>query len=84
MKWLHQIEDMTDQMHANGIIWGDVQADNVLVDGEDNAWIIDFGGSYTEGWVDEPKMETLEGDMQGFAEMKRRLIISLVERRGMP
>jgi hypothetical protein len=30
----------------------------------DNAWVIDFGGSYTEGWVDQKLMETLEGDEQ--------------------
>ncbi|TKW55962.1 hypothetical protein CTA1_5149 [Colletotrichum tanaceti] len=32
-----------------GIIWGDVKAENVLIDSDDNAWIIDFRGNYTYG-----------------------------------
>ncbi len=30
----------------------------------DDAWVIDFGGRYTNGWVDQELMETLEGDKQ--------------------
>jgi hypothetical protein len=30
----------------------------------DDAWVIDFGGGYTEGWVNRALMETLEGDEQ--------------------
>ncbi|KAK1948708.1 hypothetical protein LY78DRAFT_39560, partial [Colletotrichum sublineola] len=52
-----------------GIIWGDVKAENVLIDREDNAWIIDFGGSYTPGWVDKEKAGTLAGDAQGLAKI---------------
>ncbi|KAJ3456896.1 hypothetical protein MRS44_016919 [Fusarium solani] len=51
----------------HGIIWGDAKADNVLIDKNDDAWIIDFGGNYTPGWVDEDKSGTLEGDKQGLA-----------------
>jgi len=30
-----------------------------------NAWIIDFEGGHTEGWVDRDKAGTVEGDLQG-------------------
>jgi hypothetical protein len=39
--------------------------ENVLVDKEGNTCLIDFGGSFTLGWVDEDKQETVEGDRQG-------------------
>ncbi|KAI0452861.1 hypothetical protein F5B21DRAFT_515818 [Xylaria acuta] len=64
-RWARQIKVTLEWLHECGIIWGDVKAQNVLIDKEDNAWIIEFGGSYTTGWVDEDKAGTLEGDMQG-------------------
>lgn len=56
-------------LHYQSIIWGDAKADNILIDTQDNAWIIDFGGSYTLGWVDAEKAGTIEGDMQGLAKI---------------
>lgn len=73
-RWAVQIRHSLDILHDKGIIWGDVKAENVLIDRNDNAWIIDFGGSYTMGWVDEDKAGTLEGDEQGVAK-----ILSLLE-----
>ena len=73
LKWERQIDETVMKMHAVDIIWGDVKADNILIDKEDNAWIIDFGGSCTPGWVDRDKMESLEGDLQGLAQIKRHL-----------
>ncbi|KAJ3541495.1 hypothetical protein NM208_g4584 [Fusarium decemcellulare] len=68
-RWASQISRTLDKLHNNGIIWGDAKASNILIDKNDDAWIIDFGGSYTPGWVDEDKSRTLEGDKQGFAKI---------------
>ncbi|KAK0709129.1 hypothetical protein B0T26DRAFT_754385 [Lasiosphaeria miniovina] len=51
-RWATQIEAAVSALHKAGIVWGDVKAENVLVDRDDNAWIIDFGGGYTRGWLD--------------------------------
>ncbi|TKX27475.1 protein kinase domain-containing protein 1 [Elsinoe australis] len=64
-KWAREIERTVKVLHDNGIVWGDAKADNFMVDKENKLWIIDFGGSYTEGWVDSDKADTLEGDEQG-------------------
>lgn len=64
-RWAKRAEQMKDILHKNNIIWGDAKADNFMVDKNDNLWMIDFGGSYTEGWVDPELMETLEGDDVG-------------------
>lgn len=68
-RWASQIRRSLDRLHENDIIWGDAKAANVLIDQNDDAWIIDFGGSYTVGWVDKDKAGTLEGDRQGLAKI---------------
>ncbi|KAI1184260.1 hypothetical protein F5B17DRAFT_447347 [Nemania serpens] len=73
LRWASQIRATVEWLHECGIIWGDVKAANVLIDREDNAWVIDFGGSYTVGWVDKEKAGTLEGDMQGFEKIMEML-----------
>src|SRR6266480_4022953 len=52
-KWASQIRHSVSILHGIGVVWGDAKAENVLIDVDDNAWIIDFGGSWTEGWVDK-------------------------------
>ncbi|KAF3390845.1 hypothetical protein DPV78_011200 [Talaromyces pinophilus] len=73
-KWISQIRQMVGKLHSNGIVWGDVKPDNILVDDNDDLWFIDFGGSYTYGWVDEDKAETMEGDCQGMERIVQFLL----------
>ncbi|KAH7308526.1 hypothetical protein B0I35DRAFT_442125 [Stachybotrys elegans] len=72
-KWAQEVEDTITQLHQSGIVWGDVKPDNVLVDVDDNAWIIDFGGSYTEDWVPRELQGTTEGDLAGLGKIKEFL-----------
>lgn len=73
-KWKRQVTGTVEALHRAGIIWGDVKASNVLVDTAGNAWVTDFGGGHTEGWVDRDKAGTIEGDLQGL-----RAIIDFVD-----
>lgn len=59
----------SSQVTRVGYHLGDVKADNVLIDKEDNAIIIDLEGGTTQGWVDQDKANTLEGDSQGMERM---------------
>ncbi|KAL3264048.1 hypothetical protein ABHI18_001189 [Aspergillus niger] len=72
-KWEEQITTTVDLLHRADIIWGDVKMDNVLVDRNDDAWVIDFGGGYTEGWVAKEHMETMKGDEEGLSRMIERI-----------
>ncbi|KAI0388210.1 hypothetical protein F5Y17DRAFT_453678 [Xylariaceae sp. FL0594] len=72
-RWSRQICDSVQCLHAAGVVWGDAKPDNILIDTEDNICLIDFGGSYTQGWVDEDKRETVEGDLQGVERIKDQL-----------
>ncbi|KAI0502853.1 hypothetical protein F5B22DRAFT_631660 [Xylaria bambusicola] len=61
-KWASQIADTVKQLHDIEVVWGDGKPDNVIIDENDNAWLIDFGGGWTRGWVPEELVETIEGD----------------------
>jgi tRNA A-37 threonylcarbamoyl transferase component Bud32 len=63
-KWITQIRETVDELHKIGVIWGDGKPSNVIIDVQDDAWLIDFGGGWTEGWVDEAVAETVDGDWQ--------------------
>ena len=60
--WASQANEMVKVLHQHDIIFGDAKADNFLVDKHDKLWIIDFGGSWTEGWIDPEIKETVQGD----------------------
>ena len=63
-RWATQVQQSVEFLHQIGVVWGDGKADNVLVDTENNAWLIDFGGGWTRGWVDESLAGTYDGDKQ--------------------
>ncbi|KAG9249961.1 uncharacterized protein F5Z01DRAFT_667628 [Emericellopsis atlantica] len=63
-KWHCQIRQAVRALHSKGIVWGDGKASNVIVDEHDDAWLVDFGGGWTEGWVSEELADTMEGDEQ--------------------
>jgi serine/threonine protein kinase len=77
-RWTRQIRDAIMYLHENELIWGDVKAANVLIDMSGNAVLIDFGGGYTDGWVDVKYQHTVDGDLQGLERiisfMRSRLV----------
>ncbi|KAG9230415.1 kinase subdomain-containing protein [Amylocarpus encephaloides] len=73
-KWVNQIKEARAQLHDAGLVWGDAKPENVLITEGDgsfsdivnsDAWLIDFGGGYSQGFVDKEKARKVEGDMQG-------------------
>jgi hypothetical protein len=72
-KWVDQISHTIEHMHSHNIIWGDAKAANVLIDVNEDAYLIDFGGGYTKGWVEKEKSDSTEGDLQGLENIKRFL-----------
>ena len=71
--WSQKSRQYVETLHKHDIIWGDAKADNFVVDENDELWIIDFGGSYTEGWIDPELSDTLEGDEQGLEKVQEAL-----------
>ncbi|KAF4947502.1 hypothetical protein FGADI_10347 [Fusarium gaditjirri] len=63
-KWASQIRQNVEALHQHGMIWGNGKPSNIIIDEQDNAWLIDFGGGCTPGWIDAELAETKEGDEQ--------------------
>ncbi|KAL6362439.1 hypothetical protein LRP88_03721 [Fusarium phalaenopsidis] len=63
-KWSDQIRETVDRLHELGVVWGDGKASNVVVDQENDIWLIDFAGGWTEGWVDKELSDSVDGDTQ--------------------
>ncbi|KAL7783960.1 hypothetical protein V8C43DRAFT_318196 [Trichoderma afarasin] len=66
-------EEPDDPTPANRIVWGDLKAANVLINENENAWSVDFGGGYTEGWVDKELAGTVVGDFTGMTRLRTLL-----------
>jgi len=64
-KWASQIEDIVEKLHDIGVVWGNAKADNILIDRNNDTWIINFGGGWTEHWVDPDLADSVKGDLQG-------------------
>ncbi|PYI33499.1 hypothetical protein BP00DRAFT_444517 [Aspergillus indologenus CBS 114.80] len=73
-KWYNQIADAVHALHRHGLVWGDVKAANVVIDGvHRDAWLVDFGGGRTVGWVDSSVSGTEAGDLLGLSKMRKFL-----------
>ncbi|KAL9112427.1 MAG: hypothetical protein Q9227_003269 [Pyrenula ochraceoflavens] len=72
-KWAAQVEETLALLHAIDVVWGDVKPENILIDEKDDAWLLDFGGGWTEGWVDRRLANTKEGDLQGVKRLRQML-----------
>ncbi|KAG7428728.1 hypothetical protein Forpi1262_v009466 [Fusarium oxysporum f. sp. raphani] len=67
-KWAAQLRSIIYQLHKAGLVWEDAKPEDFLIDMNQDAWIVDFGGGYTEGWV--PKLAgTMEGDQHALEKM---------------
>lgn len=54
-RWAGQIQKSVQSLHQFGVIW---------VDANDSAWLIDFVGGWTDGWIDEHLAGTIGGGTQ--------------------
>lgn len=72
-RWYRAVAHTVKTLHSNDIIWGDAKADNVLIDHQQNAWLVDFGGGVTAGWVDPELGGTKKGDLQGLQRLREFL-----------
>lgn len=62
-KWALQVQETVHLLHEMEVVWGDGKASNVLIHRDsDDAWVIDFGGGWTDGWLNQDVAGTIEGD----------------------
>lgn len=63
--WMSELRKTVGQLHSEDIVWGDVKPQNVVIDPQGQALVVDFGGGHSLPWVDEGLGGTVEGDLQG-------------------
>ncbi|KAL1841968.1 hypothetical protein VTJ49DRAFT_6291 [Mycothermus thermophilus] len=75
-RWAAQIEHTVRELHKHGVTWGGVRPENVLIDVDDTAWVVDLRGSGTPGWMpeDEQLLGTVEGDLEVLGRVKEVLL----------
>ncbi|PYH83438.1 hypothetical protein BO82DRAFT_40900 [Aspergillus uvarum CBS 121591] len=74
-KWFDQIQGTVMVLHQRGMTWGDVKPDNVLIDSNRDAWIIDLEGGATKGYVPLELTGTVAGDLVGLKAIREFLCL---------
>ncbi|KAI8632401.1 hypothetical protein F5Y19DRAFT_472430 [Xylariaceae sp. FL1651] len=69
LRWMAQVETTVRQLRTSGIVRGDVKLDDVMIDTEGNAVMIDFGGGYTPDFIPPELQQTAQGDLAGLRRM---------------
>lgn len=63
--WREEVEGIVRELHRCGVVWEEVNTHNIFIDGDEAAWVIDFGGNCNVEFVDKGMKETEEGGWQG-------------------
>lgn len=69
-RWMNQVEATVRRLHETSIVWGDAKADNVMVNQDGNAVVVDFGGGYTPEYIRPDLQQTVQGDLIGLDHMR--------------
>jgi hypothetical protein len=65
-QWREEVRGIIGVLHERGIVWGDLNPHNILIDDRLAPWVVDFGGECNLEFVDDENRETATGDWQGF------------------
>ncbi|KAM0545024.1 hypothetical protein ACHAPJ_011534 [Fusarium lateritium] len=69
-RWLKQITDTVHALHSAGLLWGDGKVANICIDPDDNVWLVDFAGGWTQKWVNKDIAGTKHGDEHALLKLK--------------
>ncbi|KAL2263975.1 hypothetical protein VTK26DRAFT_3969 [Humicola hyalothermophila] len=68
-RWAAQVRETLQQLHEAGVLWGEVKPGHVLINKNDDAWLIGFGGNKLKGWgwatVDREEVGTEKRGLEG-------------------
>ncbi|QIX02211.1 hypothetical protein AMS68_007728 [Peltaster fructicola] len=72
-RWMAELRHTVGELHKLDVVWEDVKPENVMIDAEDHAWVIDFGGGHSAHWVEPSLYGTAEGDLSGLRSIAEHL-----------
>lgn len=66
--------ETVEALHTWNIIWGDAKMANILIDESiDDAWVVDFGGGNSEGWIDHELHGLMEEGLKALERIRKEL-----------
>ena len=71
--WIREIEAIIVQFHRNGIVWGGIKPNKVIINVHEDAVAIDFEGGYTTEYIGVHLQQTQQGDLMALSRMKEEL-----------
>ncbi|CEJ95227.1 hypothetical protein VHEMI10721 [[Torrubiella] hemipterigena] len=77
LRWISQVEETVHRLHAYGIVWGDAQLKNVMVNLAGDAIVVDYGGGFAPEYLNPDLQNTKEGDLIALGKMKAELLEDL-------
>ncbi|KAJ0419196.1 hypothetical protein BJY00DRAFT_314264 [Aspergillus carlsbadensis] len=72
-RWYDQISEAVRTLHQGDKVWGDAKPDNVLINTDGNACVIDFEGGCTPEWIGDELANTKAGDLQALERIRKFL-----------
>jgi hypothetical protein len=74
-EWRRTVREVVESLHSRGILWGDVNAHNVVVDRGMGAWVVDFGrgGEGLYGRQEAARVDGGDSVSRRRAEMEKEL-----------
>ncbi|KAH6676858.1 hypothetical protein F5X68DRAFT_224104 [Plectosphaerella plurivora] len=73
-KWTSQIRESMQALHKQGIAWGDCTTGNIIIDGQSDAWLVDFEEGFSANSTDDETADRIESDVQAFGRIVTLLI----------
>ena len=64
LTWKDQVGQSIAFLHTMGVVWGDINAHNILIDQQDQAWIVDFSGGLTTTAELQPSAENMKREVK--------------------
>lgn len=78
-KWIGQVQSTLGLLHKAGLIWGDASPDNILIDQNGDAVIVDFGGGYCPEHIPQDLQHTKDGDLIAVKRMAEKMGVPIDE-----
>ncbi|KAK5628126.1 hypothetical protein RRF57_003841 [Xylaria bambusicola] len=76
-KWATQIESTLRYLHGIGVIWTGAWTANVIINSDNDAVLVDFGGGAAPAHIPLESFYTAEGDLLGLKRIKEDLNLDL-------
>jgi hypothetical protein len=75
-KWAEQIMHTVAGLHELGVLWGAAKLDNAVIDDQDDAVVLGFGGGNTKGWEDRSEQDVRDREERGLRVILDALVLA--------